>query len=239
MTPRSTIALGVYGSASTWVFNVAREMLNAAHGMEQVSAYYSDSIANLLTAPGVIGRFVVVKMHLGDPSLAGFIHLAQPLILLSVRDPRDAVVSVMERFSSPFATAAPAVTRSARVVLACAEMGFPVLRYEDHFFDQPETLDSLAAQLDIALSPATKAGIFDRYRTDAVRELAAAVETLPEERREGDPGGDIYDRMTQIHRNHIGDGASGKWRARLTPEEQESLGAELAPMLARFGYPPA
>jgi hypothetical protein len=239
MTPRATLTLGVYGSASTWVFNVAREMLNAAYGSAQVAAYYADSMANLLTAPGVIGRYVVVKMHNGDASLAGFIHLAQPLLLLSLRDPRDAVVSMMARFAMPFAQAASGVGHSARVVLACAEMGFPVLRYEDRFFDRPETLDTLAGALDVTLSPEVKAEIFARYQTAAVRALAATVETLPAARLEGDPAVDVYDRVTQIHRNHIGDGASGKWRTRLTPEEQRQLCADLAPVLAGFNYPPA
>ncbi len=233
--PRLVVTLGLYGSASTWLFNVVRETLNAAHGAERVCAYYADAITLILQDGAIPGRFVVVKMHVGDASLAGFVHLAQPLLLLSVRDPRDAVVSLMQRFGQDFEKAASRVVQSARRILFFAAAGHPVLRYEDDFFTRPETLDAIAARLGVTLRDEIKAAIFAGYQTASVRKFAADVAHLPPGRLDGNPA-DLFDRVTHIHRNHIGDGMIGKWKERLSAPESAALTEALGDFITTFGY---
>lgn len=233
--PRLVITLGLYGSASTWLFNVVRETLNAAHGMERVCAYYADAITLIFQDGAIPGRHVVVKMHVGDAMLAGFVHVAQPLLLLSVRDPRDAVVSLMQRFGQDFDKAASRVVQSARRILAFAEAGHPYLRYEDNFFARPETLDAIAARLGVTLADEIKTAIFAGYATASVRSFAGRVSALPAERLDGGAD-DLFDRVTHIHRNHIGDGLTGKWRERLSPAESAAITQTLGDFIARFGY---
>ncbi len=235
--PRLVITLGLYGSASTWLFNVVRETLNAAHGVERVCAYYADAIALILQDGAIPGRHVVVKMHVGDDSLPAFVYLAQPLLLLSVRDPRDAVVSLMERFDQDFDKAASRVVQSARRIFPFAAAGHPYLRYEDNFFARRETLDAIAARLGVALADATKTAIFSRYETNAVRDFATHVGELPKDRLDGGEA-DLFDRVTHIHRGHIGDGLIGKWRERLSPGQSAAITQALGDFIANFGYGP-
>ncbi len=234
--PRVVVTQGLYGSASTWVFNVARELYLAAFGAGGVLALYSDSLAKVLTHPELPGRRVVWKMHRGEAEIGGFVELAGPAVLLSVRDPRDAALSLVERFKVAPPAALAAIDACCSRLMPWAERGYPVLRYEDGFFAQPETVAAIAAHLRLNVDAAAQQRIFAAYESEAVRATAAAVASLPAERLEGDAATDLYDRVTQIHRNHIGDRRVGKWRSRIAPDDQARLSEHFAPFLHRFGY---
>jgi hypothetical protein len=232
--PWRVITLGIHGSASTWVFNVARELLVARFGAASVHpchALRADDLRNLPAGPG---RHVVAKTH-GWPTLPAFAAEWQARAIISVRDPRDAVLSVMQRFGEPFERSLQGIAQDCRAVLACAGAGFPALRYEDRFFEQPATVGAIAAYLRLPVEPSTAAEIFMTYSTDAVRRFAAGMGGLPPERLDGQ-GSFRFDRLTQITNTHIGDGRVGKWRDQLDPRQQALVTTVLRPFLARFGY---
>jgi len=234
--PRIVITIGVHGSASTWVFNVARELMIAAFGAEQVLTFFSDNPAEVIGKRELLGRRAVWKSHHGGPNWDVFAWLSGARVVLSVRDPRDAALSLVERFGMELGPALKGIGDDCRRALQCAAAGCPVLRYEDHYFEEPATVAHLARAIGVEVSAATCARIFDTYRTDAVRAFAAGLEGLPDERRSGSPGNFLHDRVTQIHHTHIGDGRVGKWRERIDPAQHAQVTAFFAPFLQRFGY---
>jgi hypothetical protein len=235
---RLVLTLGLHGSASTWVYNVARELMTAAFGADGVLACFANSPVELLRERGAIGRRVVCKTH-GWPNLDVFADLAAARVVATVRDPRDAVVSLMERFGTAPEAAAHGIAQDCVHIVWCAAAGHPVLRYEDRFFDAPDAVAALARHLGFKATAADTARIFAAYRTEAVRAFAAGVPMLPATRLVDDGRVFQFDRVTQIHRRHIGDGRVGKWRERLAPALQVELSRLFAPFLARFGYAPA
>lgn len=234
--PRVVMTVGLYGSASTWVFNVLRELMIARHGAARVHAVYSDTVAKVIEDRQALGRYVVWKMHFGEPAFEVFAQFADPTMVLTVRDPRDAVLSLVNRFNTQIEPAVHAIGRCCNRMLHCAQFGHPILRYEDGFFRDPATVRAIAAHIGTEVGDDATGGIFARYTTEAVRAFAERVEALPAERVKGDPNVDLYDEVTQIHRGHIGDEAAGKWRWQLPREQQEALSGLFAPFLARFGY---
>ena len=235
--PRLFMTVGLYGSASTWMYNVVRELMIARHGEERVCATYSETVQAVLEDARALGKFVVWKMHYGDAAWTGFGDFARPTILLTVRDPRDAVFSLLDRFhTTRFDVAANAITHCCRRAMQCADAGHPLLRYEDRFFEQESTVRNIAAYIGTTVAKPVIAAIFARYTPEAVKAFADSVETLPPERLKGDPKIDIYDTLTQIHRGHIGDRRVGKWRDKLNDRQQRELTAHFAPFLHRFGY---
>ncbi len=233
--PRVVITLGLHGSASTWVFNVARELMVEALGDAAVLACFGGVGNEVVGERAVLGRHLVTKMH-GTPNVDVFAYLTDARVLISVRDPRDAVASLVHRFGSEFEPCARAIAQDCRYALLCAEAGHPVLRYEDGFFEQPATVARIAGHLGLTVSGAAVARIFSAYRTEAVRAFAATVPSLPPERLASN-GPDLqFDRVTQIHRTHIGDGRVGKWRERFSPEQRALLARLFAPFLEPFGY---
>lgn len=236
--PRLFMTIGLYSSASTWLFNVVRELMIAQHGEDRVWATYSETVQAVLENRRAFGRFLVWKMHYGDTAWDVFADLARPTVLLSVRDPRDAIFSLTTRFKGTrFDVAANAITRCCRRAMQCADRGHPVLRYEDGFFEKASTVHAVAAYIGTQVEDTTVASIFARYTPEAVQAFAENLGALPPERLEGDPEVDIYDTLTHIHRGHIGDRRAGKWLDRLNPQQQQDLTAHFAPFLQRFGYP--
>ena len=231
-----TVALGLHGSASTWVFNVLRELLIARYGEERLVARFADTAAQLLEAPDLAGRHVVWKTHRGGDGFDALAALAATRIVLSVRDPRDAVLSMMQRFRLSGPAAVKMLGEDCERAMRCAAAGCTVLRYEDGFFRGRTTVAILARLIGAEPPQEILDRVFDAYRTERVRAFAAALDRLPPQRRSG--GEQLpHDKLTQIHRTHIGDGAVGKWRHAFDAEGRQALTANFAPFLQMFGYP--
>jgi hypothetical protein len=232
--PSRVLTMGLHGSASTWVFNVARELLATRFGDAAVHPCHASGRHDLHDELARGDRHIVAKTH-GWPGLAGFAQEIGAHLIVSVRDPRDAVLSQMQRFGDSFDRSVRAIGRDCLAAVECANAGFPVLRYEDRYFEAPATVGVIADYLGLAVEQADSGQIFERYTTDAVRTFAASVAALPPERIAGS-GGFRYDLLTQITNSHIGDGRQGKWRDQLDAAQRTISAMVFRPFLARFGY---
>jgi hypothetical protein len=233
--PAVVATIGMHGSASTWVFNVARELVMAAVTEACVATGYADTLDQLPPEAEREGRHLVLKSHHGSVELDAWLTARRAVTLLSLRDPRDACISMMQRFRSPLQTTARWIANDCNRLLRLVRPGDRVLRYEDRFFEQPAAVTWVAERLGLKVDEPTRRAIFDRYRTEAVRDFAARLETLPPARLT-QVTSFTMDRVTQILAPHIGDGQSGKWRALPAPARAE-LSRFYRPFLERFGYP--
>jgi hypothetical protein len=226
--------VGLHGSASTWVFNIARELVAAAVGEERLVTLYADTVAQLPDEQGRSGKHVVFKSHQGSHELDAWLRDRDAPVILSLRDPRDACLSMAQRFGAPLQHTARWIANDCRRVERLAEQGYPCLRFEDRFFDQRQSVDRLAALLGIAGDAVVMDGIFARYRTEVVRRFGRSLNELPPERLTM-VGPFPMDRTTQILAPHIGDTRVGKWRD-LPDAVQLELTRWFRPFLDRFGY---
>jgi len=231
--PRVIATIGLHSSASTWVFNAVRELMIATHGEPQIFSLFTDNLEGI---PSEAGRHLIVKSHQPSPELISWLTAAQAQIILSIRDPRDASLSMAQRFNAPLIKAAAWLRVDCERMLALAVPSMPVLRYEDRFFEDESALATLAQTLDLPLAPPLRSAIFARYSSAAVRAFAQTLPSLPPERLATVWSFDM-DRVTQILAPHIGDTKSGKWRS-LAPETQAIMTDIFTPFLTRFGYPP-
>jgi hypothetical protein len=194
--PGLIATIGLHGSASTWVFNVVRELMIAALGEQRVVAVYADKVEDV---PDAAGRCLVVKSHHGSAGLDAWLATAWATIFLSLRDARDAAMSMAQRFNAPLNQAVHWIADDCARMMRLAAQGHLLLRYEDRFFED-------AAFADLPPGRVVSAGRI------------------------------VMDPVTQIHRIHIGDGRSGKWRD-LPGPVQAKLTRFFRPFLDRWGYP--
>jgi hypothetical protein len=230
-TPRVIATVGLHSSASTWVFNVVRELMIGAYGEARVLALYADEPGQL---PEDSGRHIVIKSHHGSDGLDSRLAAAGAMIFLSMRDPRDACVSMSQRFKAPLNHTAIWLANDCNRLSRLATPRRMLLRYEDRFFDNTASVARLAEALGISLAPSAMATIFERYRTEAVRDFARNLADLPLE-RQNMVGSFAMDPVTQILGPHIGDTKSGKFRG-LPEPVQAKLTEIFGPFLDRFGY---
>jgi len=225
--------IGLHGSASTWVFNVARELSLAACPGEEVRAFYADALSDI-PEPLPAGARLIVKSHHGSEALEDWFFARPARLILSLRDPRDAAVSMSRRFEAPLNATVAWLRNDCARMMRLMDRPHLLLRYEDRFFDQPETVRAIAGHLGLPAPAPVVESIFQTYRTEAVRAFAASLDGLPDARIHM-VGKFRMDRETQILAPHIGDGRSGKWRD-LPEPAQRAITAAFAPFLERLGY---
>jgi hypothetical protein len=233
--PRLIATIGLHGSASTWVFNVVRELLIAVAGEDAVRTLYADEVGQLPPPEEWAGGCLLIKSHHGSLPLDRWLEAEQARILLSVRDPRDAAISMCQRFKAPLNATARWLGYDCARLGTLAAKGLPVVRYENRFFDDPNTVTEIAALFGLAVPAATRQAIFDRYRTDQVKAFADRLSELPDHRLTK-VGAATMDKVTQILGPHIGDGRTGKWRGLPEPARTE-LTRFFGPFLDQFKYP--
>ncbi len=234
LPPPVIATIGLHGSASTWVFNIVRELVGETAGKERTLAFYADELAQFPEEAGEAGKYLVIKSHHGSHDLDAWLQGQAAPVILSLRDPRDACLSMSQRFSAPLRHSVQWIAQDCRRLLQLAERGYPLLRFEDRFFEERASVDRLCDWLGLGRAPAVRDGIFDRYRTDVVRSFARRLGELPPERLTM-VAGHRMDRVTQVLAPHIGDARSGKWRD-LPAQPQAELTRFFRPFLERFGY---
>ena len=181
-------------------------------------------------------RKLVIKFHQGSAELDSWLAATRAQMVLSIRDRRDACVSMSQRFNAPIVATVPWLTADCNRVMRLAIQDRPLLRYEDRFFEDQAVPEKLAVNLGLRVAPSSFADISARYRTAAVRSFAQRLADLPPERLMTFASSHLIDRVTQIHAPHIGDTLSGKWRG-LPSAVQEELTRAFSAFLDRFGDP--
>jgi hypothetical protein len=231
--------LGMYGSASTWTFNVVLKLATALNPEHPVTSRF---VGTTLPDFGENGGPVVVKTHATD--VVDELSRRAEAIVITIRDPRDAVASLMTHLELPFDFALGLIEATA---LTCARFATNpravLLKFEDRFYDRPETIDRLAALFRGKLSDDARMRIFLGSRREFVELFIAGLENLPTFRTEFDQitGHQLmFDRVTQWHKHHAGRKAEiGRWRRELSPAQAAGVETRLTDWMEDFHYLPA
>jgi hypothetical protein len=231
---RVIICTGMLGSASTWLFNVIRLIEKKCN--RSVAGEYADELTRefllrLARAPGTF----IIKSHHPRQSLLSAIHFGRLPVLLTIRDPRDAVASLMKRFGRNFDGAVTHVESSAATLMFIESVSNPmILRYEQEFFADWRTVSRVSAFIGSALSPEDAQSIsraLSREQTLQLIDQKINDGTL----NVGNPGTSC-DPETKWHPHHIGDGRVGKFKDVLIPEQISHVTDRTRSYIERF-YP--
>jgi hypothetical protein len=219
--------IGLPGSASTWAYNVVRSILEAAN-VEHLALRgetYGDFTASCLTG----APHAVIKSHRVEAFMAPILSLPAVKVLVTVRDPRDATTSLVQRFGMDASVAAMQVNRSLASILTLANAKpHLVHHFEDRFFAKQETVVELANFIGANITPEQSREIADRFSSDAIKPFLAAIDKLPRPRRTSA----TFDTDTQLHQTHISDMKIGKWASVL--DEQTAITDRLFGSYAEF-----
>jgi hypothetical protein len=206
----------MYGSASTWLFNVVREIYRSA-GEESVNSHFLSGTFNFraLDQEDVIH---LVKSHeISDESTVAALAGRSNKIFITMRDPRDAVASLMLYHAHDFEKALNLVAQSARLCVGfMKDKRAVLLRYEKRFFENAMIVHKIANDLGFELPDGIAIRIFDGLNRTKVEQYISSFTA-----RKGilhDPiSGDLLDPKTQWHTHHAGrTGETGRWKTNLT-----------------------
>lgn len=230
--------LGMYASGSTWLFNAVREVAAVLYPARRVSGRWAGGMKELidLKAPGA--ALHVVKTHELTPVAAKFMQARAGAIFLSLRDPRDAVTSLMQHMGESFAQALRRIELSAQITARHAgDTRTKLFIYESGFTETAAVFDDLAAVLGGTLTADQRQMLFNATRRGKIEEKISRLAELPTVWR-NPATDDLLDRDTQWHRHHAGrNGETGRWRHALAPREVVAIEQRLADFMRDFGYP--
>ena len=226
----------MYSSASTWLFNVVRKVTEALNPDRQVAAGFVFSPANFAVARDPV-RLAIIKSHETEPAAADELGRVATSIFVSIRDPLDAIASLMTYQGHSFDKALELVEASARLCGRFAHDPRTVLlRYESGFVDDPGTPPLIASQLGGTLVPQDQDRIFGETRREAVEQYIRGIDKMPTTLWSRETG-DYLDPATHWHRHHANrTGEVGRWQCVLSPGHAAIVKTRLADWIAEFDY---
>jgi len=230
--------LGMFSSASTWTFNVVQAIaLSLAPGKPPISAFLD--VGDALPPQPAGGGTLIVKTH--GTAVARELGRQAEAIIVTIRDPRDAIVSLMRHNRLPFDIALRMTEVSAWTCTGFMRHPRSALfRFEDRFFDDPATVARIAALFPGTLPTGDQERIFESFRRDAVDAFIAMLDGRPatlSQFHEVTGQRDIYDAATGWHQHHAGrSGEVGRWRRDLSDVQIRTVEKRLRPWMEKVGY---
>lgn len=216
----------MYASASTWLFNVVRQM-SALHGTVR-----TDFLSGRSGLPADVpaGGVCLFKSHeISDPSTLEDVARRAAKIIITIRDPRDAVTSMMLYHGYPFERALDYVGEAARLCVRFApDARSLLLPYERRFFEDAGTLAVIDRHLGYATAAEKLQAIFESMRRGEVEKHIARLPSLPGVLQDR-VSGDMLDPGTHWHTHHSGrSGEIGRWKHMLEAEQVRRVEERLA-----------
>jgi len=230
--------LGMYSSGSTWVYNVTRQIAASVDPTKPVQGHFVSVVADVM-AMDQPGRSHIVKSHEVDDEVSILeISKRADAIIITIRDPRDAVTSLMFYQARDFDQSLSLVEKSARLCARFAgDQRSLLLRYETGFIDDMATLDRIAESFHQPLPATERTQIFASTRRAAIEALIAELPRQPVKLINASRPDHLADPVTHWHTHHAGrTGEIGRWRRMLTKVQASEVGRLLGDWMDRFSY---
>jgi hypothetical protein len=244
VTSESSVILcaGLKSSGSTWLYNAVVQLLEedrgndvAKRGSAPMLPFYADSLRDFPARAARAGT-MIIKTHRPSSGMEFLTRYVQASVLITVREPRDAIASLMQRFGHRFEPCLSEVSVNGRRIVDLLENGGAVVfRYEQRFYERSESLERLATQLNLKISKQARGRIFRALTAANIKKRITSLSAGGAFGKRPTP--DSFDMRTQWHPGHIGDRQIGKYRAFLTLDMQERILAAMGDYCSAFGYP--
>jgi len=230
--------LGMYSSGSTWAYNVTRQIAASVHPSKPVQGYFVSDVVNVV-ALGRGGRTHIIKSHdIDTEDAVAEIARCADAIIVTIRDPRDAVTSLMLYQGLAFDQSVLLVEKSARLCARfCSDQRSLLLRYEAGFIDDIRTLDRIAETFREQLTPTDRVRIFGSTRRAAIEAFITELPRRPGKLKNPERPGHFADPVTHWHTHHAGrTGEIGRWQKMLTEAQVRAVERLLGDWMDRFSY---
>jgi len=180
----------------------------------------------------------VFKTHTCTEKMEKEFHRGNAKGVYCYRDLRDVVVSTMRKFDLAFEKLWDLGFLDDRFREYQKWTALPqvlISKYEEMVADLPGEVERIAAHLGVAI-PAEKCAAIAAEHTIERQKSRIEEAKKSGELREGAVQGILFDPTTNLHTNHIHDGAVGGWKEILTREQIERLETKAADWLRAHGY---
>lgn len=229
--PRIISCVGMPRSGSTWIYNA---VLAAAKTSGKARGSFSDDFPEDLASFAREDVQLVLKSHEPTGRLISLLDILDAPVVLTVRDPRDCIVSMMQAFGFDFEQSTRCIRDSSIALGQLKDFAkAKTVKYEN-CVDRMAVLQDLYAFLDLDIEASAAANIFESLTSEAVeRSISEMIEqgALDEDQPAGS-----WTEETHWHPNHIGDGATGKFVQHLDQAQSDYVISLNPDFFAALGY---
>jgi hypothetical protein len=229
---------GMQRSGSTLQFQLTARLVETAGLGRRVEWVRPGRFGQLRNRLAGEPSWKVFKIHVCSPAMAAEFRRDNATGVYTYRDLRDVFVSTMRKYARGFDE-----LFASDFLEGCLEQyrrwtALPrvlTTRYEDMIADVPAEVERIAAHLGITLSADVYRDIAREHSLEQQRErIDEAVKSG--DLREGIVKGTFYNPRTNLHTNHIHEGAVGGWKHVLADAQVERLEAKAGSWLVAHGY---
>ncbi|MDR3376529.1 MAG: hypothetical protein P4L98_22630 [Ancalomicrobiaceae bacterium] len=189
---------GIQGSASTWTYNVLRELLGR-WSVKLASGSFEnwDAIASVdLSTTDCL----LFKCHSLRHDLADILALANASFVVTTRDPLDCAVSLHSRIFDNEIDAIKNIVRSfASIATVLSYNRTLLLPFHAGFPEQFETIQAICTFLEIEIRMPVKLSIFEQFRRQNVERMIS----LESREAEVSDAGFRYDKVSLFNESHF------------------------------------
>jgi len=194
---------------STWSFHVALKLLRLSNPSRRVFGLYNENPAVLAAAARPRSSQLVIKSHVLDPAAYDLCRSGAVRSIYTWRQPYDAVVSCLQIFGHSVEHWIEVLRASLRVwSFHLATNDACIVSYESIMTKPLAEIARVAAYLCLTISDGDLRQSAEEVSFERVKQLGREVGQLDESRLVR-AGNLVYDRFTQLHANHIRNGAMG------------------------------
>lgn len=231
------VVCGMQRSASTWSYNVCREVAHRA-GLEidpSSGQYGSEDMVEKVSEGVPRNTALLLRNHWLDPAMLDLIKRREVRAVYTVRDPRDVVASILYTFGNNFKNAVRDLERSLSIMEALkAGDSALVLRFPDIMSSPERMVSEIADYLGMPVSEDDARSITDALSREKLRQKSTSLS--PEKQKVYN--GFSYDSETLLLDNHIRLDRPADWQEHLSESQGRFLSWHWQDSLDWLGTPP-
>lgn len=224
------ICNGMPRSASTWSFNVVRELLS--DGGAQSFCGYDENLYRFFKSAPPETRDLILKCHSLDPMGLALVRSGAAKLIFTWRDPVDATASFMEMFEPDFERSLAIIKIALDLMSEHKKHGNGLLlKYDEIVQDGAQAVQRVATYLGLCTDRARAASIAEDMGLDKMRRRLEEIGSLDYGPKLVRHEYGLYDPITLLNVDHIRHGGTGYGRQKLSfaqIERIESLANECA-----------
>jgi hypothetical protein len=195
---RDVVIASQYGSASTWTSDLVASILGVGNDDLRVYQRCSDKLDGFASRRSSESTALVIKARAPDGPLRAAMKRGDFSTILTLRNPIDAVASLISRYNESFDAALDRVSHAAASLVPLHGMSDAlVLRFEDDFTDDPTTIPAICQWLGADIPAEAQALVARMYAREQVRQKIFRYQP-----RVDISGGDVEASEPTPHRRH-------------------------------------
>lgn len=217
-------------SGSTLLNMIIKEVLLV--GLESEDNYV-DNLSDLSSRLALYKYFTLVKTHRYFPNVQGLIKRNQVIAFMTHRHIRDVVVSLCQKGwveeVGDFIDSKDLKQISFSSCAYAKMKGMNIISYQELMDNPKSVIYFVCNKLDIKMDEQQIDAIVNSVSKENVHKKIRGIEN--DNKSEA-----CLDSSTGLHKGHINDGKTGKWREFLSASESSAITAECQDYLSYFGY---